>query len=141
MSHEETLAAFMRSEGVGNGGGGAFPISMQTHRYQQPNLPHSHGSLESTQTPHFHNRNGRLSRKQQNKKLARTFSQRVSHELHTQRCTLTHTTCSEEEAINPIFSVCMLYRNWKYYIVRMPINSLRLKPSCKYTVLLFFLRF
>ena len=42
MSHEETLAAFIGSEGVGNGreeGRGAFPISRQTHRYRQPKPP------------------------------------------------------------------------------------------------------
>jgi len=50
MSHKETLVAFTGSEGVGNRRG-AFPISRQTHHYQQLNLPHSYGSHETAKTP------------------------------------------------------------------------------------------
>lgn len=78
MCHKERVPAFIGSQGVGKWEG-AFPISRQTHRYQRPNLPHSHGSPETTQTPHFHNHSARLSRKQQ------TTPQKACLTHHTQR--------------------------------------------------------
>ncbi len=90
MSHKETLAAFIGSEGVGKGRG-AFPISRQSRRYQQPNLPHSYGSPETTQTPHFQNRSARLNEKAEKQKISQDFFLQPRHRKAAQHTTHTNT--------------------------------------------------
>lgn len=61
MSQKETLVLFTGCEGVGNRERGiSDKQTADPPLYQLPYLPHSHGSRETTQTPHFHNRRATL---------------------------------------------------------------------------------
>lgn len=108
---------------------------MHTHCYQQPNLPHSYGSPETTQTPHFHNHSARLNRKQENKKNwpVATTPQRacLTHHTHSVclRCLFSHTTCTRA-GNKSCFSFFTHHKQCKYWTVKW-FPKILFSPKCR----------